>query len=370
MAGTSERDEGGNREAMRDFRAGNDTAREAAAWALRLFCGREPADEEEITLHSSHQTLDGMRRAFAETWEFRQFMDSVDGGRRRFGVPPFLLRPPRTDIAWKHEQPTLDEPVSQVCTGSQFKEPVYAEIAEALSVHAHPHRRTWEMAYITSVLASHGLIGLGRRAIGFGCGRERIPSLLASRGVEVLATDEPASDSVGQARWRGANQYASGLGDLFHAQIVHLDDFERLVEFGAVDMNDIPASLDGQFDCCWSMSALHHLGSIEKGMAFVEASLRTVKPGGFAVHTMDFNLSSNGDTLDNGVHVLPRRRDVEALCAHLASLGHQVLPLNLHTGYDAMDEVVDLPPHGLPHIKLYVDRYIITSFGIAIRKGA
>jgi hypothetical protein len=31
---------------------------------------------------------------------------------------------------------------------------------------------------------------------------------------------------------------------------------------------------------------------------------------------------------------------------------------------------VDLPPHGLPHIKLYVDRYITTSFGIAIRKGA
>ncbi|WP_203073421.1 SAM-dependent methyltransferase [Falsiroseomonas ponticola] len=365
----SDREEGGARAAREEFRAGNDTAREAAAWAIRLFCGREPADEEEISLHSGHHTIDGLRRAFAETWEFRQFLDSFDGSRRRFGMPGFLLRPPRADIAWKFEQPTLDEPVSQFCTGSQFKEPVFAEIAEALSVHAHPHRRTWEMAYITSVLASHGMIGLGRRAIGFGCGRERIPSLLASRGVEVLATDEPPGDSASQARWRAANQHASGLGDLFHNQIVHLDDFERLVEFGAVDMNDIPASLDGQFDCCWSMAAIPHLGSIDRGMAFVEASLRSVKPGGFAVHTLDVNLSSNGDTLENGPHTLARRRDLEALCAHLAAQGHQVLPLNLHTGYDAMDEVVDLPPHGLPHIKLYVDRFIATSFGIAIRKG-
>ncbi len=358
------------RVALDRWRAGDETAREAAAWAVRLFCGREPADEEEIALHAGHDTLDSMRRAFAETWEFRQFVDGMNiSGRRRFGVPPFLMRPPHADIAWKFEQPTLDEPVCQLCTGSQFKEPVYAEIAEALSVHAHPHRRTWEMAYVTSVLASHGMVGLGRRAIGFGCGRERIPSLLASRGVEVVATDEPPSDSADQQRWRNANQYATGLGDLFHGQIIHLDDFERLVEFGHVDMNDIPASLDGQFDCCWSMSALQHLGTLDRGIAFIEASLRTVKPGGIAVHTTDFNLSSNGETLETGFHTLLRRRDLEALCTHLTAQGHHVLPLNLHTGYDAMDEVVDLPPHGLPHIKLYVDRYVTTSVGIAIRKG-
>lgn len=369
MAGTSDQGRGMQRMPVDGWRAGDETAREAAAWAIRLFCGREPADEEEIRHLSQYETLDGLRRAFTENWEFRQFVDGMSGGRRRWGVPPFLMRPPRTDIPSKHEQPTLDEPVSQLCTGSQFKEPVYAEITEALAMHANPHRKTWEMAYITSVLATHGMIGVGRRAIGFGCGRERLPSLLASRGVEVVATDQPANDTADLARWRSSNQHASGLGDLFHNQIVHLDDFERLVEFGAVDMNDIPASLDGQFDCCWSMSALQYIGPLERSLAFVEASLRTIKPGGIAVHTTDFNLSSNGDTLDNGRQCILRRRDVEALCAHLTAQGHQVMPLNLHPGHDATDEVVDLPPHGLPHLKLFVDRYVTTSIGIAIRKG-
>ncbi len=45
------------------------------------------------------------------------------------------------------------------------------------------------------------------------------------------------------------------------------------------------------------------------------------------------------------------------------------MPLNLHTGHDAMDEIVDLPPHGLPHIKLFVDRFVTTSIGIVIRTG-
>jgi SAM-dependent methyltransferase len=350
--------------------AGEVSARDAAAWAIRLFCGREPADEAEIAQHSHHETLDGLRRAMAGTWEFRQFVESLGSGfRRQYGVPPFMLRPPRSDIPTRFEQPTLEEPVCQLCTASQFKEAVFEEITQALAVHAHPHRRTWEMAYVTSVLASHGLIGIGRRAIGFGCGRERIPSLLASRGVEILATDEPENASVEQARWRGVSMHAGKLGDLFHPQIVHLDDFERLVEFGAVDMNDIPASLDGQFDACWSMSAMQHLGSVQHGLAFVEASLRVLRPGGVAVHTTDFNLSSNSDTLEAGWHNLFRRRDLEALCAHLSAQGHQVMPLNLHPGHEQTDDVVDLPPHGLPHIKLYIDRFVATSVGIAVRKA-
>jgi SAM-dependent methyltransferase len=343
---------------------------DAAAWAIRLFCGREPADEGEIEFHRNHPTLDSLRRAFAETWEFRQFFESIGNERPKFGLPLFLLRPPSLPIPWKFEPPTLDEPVSQLCTAAQFQEDAFREIAQALCLHANPHRKTWEHCYIVSVLATFGMIGLGRRALGFGCGRERIPSLLASRGVEVLATDAPEGEKANSQGWRSTQQFASKLSDLFHPQIIHLDDFERLVGFEPVDMNAIPASLDGQFDCCWSSCSLEHLGSLKHGLDFIENSLRTLKPGGIAVHTTEFNLSSNEETVETPGLSIYRRQDIEGLVARLVEQGHEVLPLNLHPGFDPVDEHIDVPPYGLPHLKLMVAKMAVTSVGIVVRKRA
>ncbi len=343
---------------------------EAVAWALRLFCGREPADEAELAYHCAHPSLDTLRRAFAETWEFRQFLNTVQNVRPRFGVPVFLLRPPAENIPWKFEPPTLDEPVSQLCTASQFQEPVFAEIAAAMCVPANAHRKTWEHCYIISVLATYGMIGMGRRALGFGCGRERIPALLASRGVEVLATDAPEGGTANDQGWRSTDQFAGNLADLFYPQIIHLDDFERLVGFEPVDMNAIPAALDGQFDCCWSSCALEHLGSLQHGLDFIENSLRSLKPGGIAVHTTEFNLSSDVDTVETPGLSLYRRQDLEKLAARLTAQGHEVLPLNLHPGYDPVDEHIDVPPYGLPHLKVMVQKVAVTSVGIVVRKGS
>ncbi len=82
----------------------------------------------------------------------------------------------------------------------------------------------------------------------------------------------------------------------------HLCDrqqFNRFVEFREVDMNTVPDDLAG-YDFCWSACALEHLGSLDNGIKFIRRSLACLAPGGVAVHTTEFNTSSDEDTLLRG----------------------------------------------------------------------
>jgi SAM-dependent methyltransferase len=144
--------------------------------------------------------------------------------------------------------------------------------------------------------------------------------------------------------------------------------FDRLVQFEPVDMNNIPPHLKN-FDFCWSACCFEHLGSIEHGLNFVEQSLKTLRPGGLAVHTTEFNLSSNEATLEIPTLSLFRKRDIEALYGRLIAAGHKVWPLNLHPGTGPADEHIDLPPFGSPHLKVAVRAYATTSIGLVIEKG-
>jgi hypothetical protein len=355
--------------AMAPADAPGGVSREAVLWALRFFTNREPVDEAEVKLHQQHTTLESLRIAFARTWEFEQFYAQALAIRPTFAAAPFLLRPPADpSVPWKFEQPTLDQPVSQMCTASQFAEPAFAEIAGAMFTPVRMHRKLWEHVYIVDVLALAGLIAPGRRGLGFGVGRERIPALLASRGVQVLATDAPEEGATDSEGWRKTDQFAGKALDLFFPEIVSLESFERLVSYSPLDMNAIPADLDGQFDFCWSSCSLEHLGSLAHGMDFIEASLRPLKPGGLAVHTTELNLTSATDTMETPGLSLYRRQDFEALAARLVAQGHEVAPLNFHPGYEEEDGLVDAPPYALPHLKLKLGAWTVTSMGMIVRK--
>jgi SAM-dependent methyltransferase len=343
---------------------------EAVIWAMRLFLGREPRDAEELALHRQHAELAGLRRAFAASGEFQDWLGTVAPGRKRFARPAFLRgRPADPAIPWIAKPPTLAKPVSQLCTAAQLDEPAFARAITAIRVAPGYHRKLWEHAWIMAVLEAEGIAQPGRRAIGFGCGRERMPAHLAAQGMEVLATDAPEG-AVHTQGWASTRQHAAALADLRHPDIVAPDDFDRLVSFRPVDMNAIPDDLAGQFDACWSACSLEHLGSLAHGLDFIENSLKVLKPGGIAVHTTEFNLSSDTSTIETPGLSIYRRRDIEALLSRLAAQGHQLLPLNLHPGNAMLDAVVDLPPYGLPHLKVQVAALTVTSIGIAVRRRA
>ncbi len=256
--------------------------------------------------------------------------------------------------------------MSQLCTEGQLTEPAYVEWCAALGFSPDPHRKLWEYVWTAAVLERAGLLRPGIRAVGFGVGREPIPALLSARGVDVLATDAPP-DVVDRKAWIGTSQHADTLGPLRRPDMVADAEFDRLVRFAHVDMNAIPDDLS-DFDFCWSSCAFEHLGSLENGLRFVEECLRVLRPGGLAVHTTEFNLSSNDETVEQDVLCLYRRRDVEALFVRLTEQGHVCWPLNLYPGDGTMDTHVDVPPYGLPHVKLQFFEYVTTSLGIVVQK--
>lgn len=243
------------------------------------------------------------------------------------------------------------------------------------------HRKVWEYCYLLQGLFEADMLRDGVRGLGFGCGEEPIPSLLAQLGCRVTVTDlEPAE--AAQKGWVETAQHASSLESCHHPHLVSRDTFLAKVEHSYADMNAIPSHLR-DYDFCWSLCSLEHLGSIRKGLDFIEASLETLRPGGIAIHTTEFNYLNDKETIDNWPTVLFQRRHFEDLSAHLIAKGHAVAPLDFDTGAGPMDRFIDLPPYahdlhgagtaygtGAQHLKLMLDGFAATCFGIIIRKAA
>jgi hypothetical protein len=107
----------------------------------------------------------------------------------------------------------------------------------------------------------------------------------------------------------------------------------------------------------------------------MENSLACLRPGGIAVHTTEFNLDSNDDTLESRGLSVYRKRDLERfIVTRLLPHGHEILPLKLFPGSDQLDERVAnfekfaLVEYSEPMLKLHVGGYAITSLGVVIRK--
>lgn len=243
------------------------------------------------------------------------------------------------------------------------------------------HRKLWEFAFILQVLWQHGHLEGGKRGLGFGCGTEPIPSLLASYGIDIVATDLAADRQAGEG-WTATGQHTSSLESIFQAGLVDRKTFDRHVSLAYVDMRDIPGSLNG-FDFCWSICALEHLGTIAQGLDFVEASLSTLRSGGTAVHTTEYNFLDDERTIDNWPTVLFQRTHFKELHDRLTAKGHKVAPLDFNVGQKPLDRFIDIPPYpgdwtdyqksiwpARPtHLKLTIDGFASTCFGIIVQKA-
>ena len=268
----------------------------------------------------------------------------------------------------------------RICRQDDIENPWLWHWCRMLRIAPLYHRKIWEDCYVPQAIWEAGLLEPGRRALGFAVGTEVMPSFLASRGLDVVATDLTEGDQRSEG-WRATNQHAAQIHDLWKPDLVAEDTFLRKVTFRPLDMNAIPAEYSGQFDICWSICSFEHLGSIEKGLRFVENSVRCLKPGGIAVHTTEFNLDTIGDTIDDWGTVLFQRRHIEELGRRLAAAGHTMLPVDYASGAGVMDQFVDVPPFAHqpypmlsypspPHLRLSVDGFVATSIGLIIRAGS
>lgn len=256
---------------------------------------------------------------------------------------------------------------SCLCTQERLASPEFRAWAERLREPARMNRKIWEWCYIAEALAQRGMLAHGKRGLGFAVGKEPLPSLFAAHGATIVATDLP-DDRAAAAGWAATNQHAASLEALNERGLCPPELLRERVTFEPADMNRIPEHLRG-FDFVWSACSLEHLGSIARGEQFVYNALACLEPGGVAVHTTEYNVSSNDDTVDHRSTVLLRRRDVERIAATLEAAGHRVAPLDLSPGDMPLDEIVDVPPYrDEPHLKVQIKRYVCTSVGFVVEK--
>ncbi len=256
---------------------------------------------------------------------------------------------------------------SRLCTHAQFSQPWFTKWCEAIRERPAVHMKNWEFGYVAETLDRLGLLEPGRRAVGFGVGREPLISAFADRGVEVVATDlEP--DSREALGWVRSDQHAhGGVDDMLRDGACDPAKFRELVSWRGVDMRAIPDDVCG-FDFCWSICSLEHLGTLAAGLDFIENSLKTLVPGGIAVHTTAFNVHSNEDTLETGPTVAYRERDLLEFRDRLEAQGHEVAAFDLSRGDGLFDRYIDVPPYGEePGVRFLFASYTLSSVAIVVR---
>lgn len=257
---------------------------------------------------------------------------------------------------------------TELCKAADFRQPWYLRWCGELKEDPRFHRKQWEYVYILQSLWERSCIGEGKRGLGFAVGMEPLPSLLAAHGCSVLATDIFPEEGI-EKGWNNG-QLCMGIQSLNTRGLCDDILFRERVAYRPVDMNDIPADLHG-FDFTWSSCSFEHLGSIGRGIQFLENQMKTLKPGGWAVHTTEYNISSNTKTQDVGDTVIYRQRDMEELADRIRSMGHFVETPDYSLGGLPEDFMVDAKPHKQDvHIRLQEGPFIVTSIGIIIQKKA
>lgn len=258
---------------------------------------------------------------------------------------------------------------SELCKAADFHTEWFRRWCKELGEEPNFHRKQWEYVYAMQALWERGCIQPGKKGLAFAVGGEPLPSVFAGYGCEVLATDIFPEEGMKKG-WGATGQLCTGLEMLNQRGICDAQQFAKLVQYRAVDMTDIPADLAG-YDFNWSSCSFEHLGSIEKGIDFLLKQMDTLKPGGWSVHTTEYNVSSDEETQDNNDTVIYRQTDINRIVELLQRDGHFVEKTDFSLGGMPEDFMVDTIPHQQKiHLKLQIGRFVATSIGLIIRKRA
>lgn len=255
------------------------------------------------------------------------------------------------------------------CQAADFYHPRFIQLCKLIDDRPRFHRKQWEWVFVLHKLLESGAVQSGSRGLVFGVGREPLPAVFASLGANITATDAPL-DLATTSSWTSTNQHSAALEGLSYPAIVPDEKLGQHVTHAYCDMNAIGPEFTG-YDFNWSSCCFEHLGSLDAGLQFVVNAVETtLKPGGVAVHTTEFNASSNDRTIESGETVIYRRRDMEALVQRLRDRGHDVEEFRIGPFAHALDFHVDVPPYsGDVHLKLLLAGHTCTSVGIVVRRG-
>jgi hypothetical protein len=239
--------------------------------------------------------------------------------------------------------------------------------SDHLDGHQLRANKFWQNACICQAIYERTGLKPGNKGIGFGVGQERLPAVFAKNGIKVAATDQDYTTD--KAKYWSERELATGSQSLNKHHISEPDIFIRQIEYIPVDMTKIPERLFGQYDFVWSNCALGHLGSIQAGLGFIEKSLKCLVPGGVAVHTTELNILSDNQTVESGVTVIFRLKDIYELFVKLTEKGYNCSPLRFDLGRTEEDFRISMQPKfGNDFSKIQVGGHIITQAVLIITK--
>jgi 2-polyprenyl-3-methyl-5-hydroxy-6-metoxy-1,4-benzoquinol methylase len=258
---------------------------------------------------------------------------------------------------------------SCMCTERTLTSDDFQNWAEKLGeAPGHLHRKVWEWCFISQALQERGVLNSGKTGLGFAVGQEPLSAAFANCGANIVATDLFTAEAQANG-WVETSQHASGYDAINNRGLCSDADLRRLVEFKFANMNDISPEFDGKFDFVWSSCSLEHLGTLEHGKQFILNAMKCLKPGGIAVHTTEFNTSSDSATVESGDTVLYRACDIKDIARRLRAAGHSI-KIDWDHGSGVADGFVDLPPYKhVTHLKLQIEKYVVTSIGLIIQKA-
>lgn len=267
--------------------------------------------------------------------------------------------------------------LSRVCRERDFTEmesfirvlPPLQEVYPDLGIpKGITHRKVWEWAFIYATLEKNHMLQAGKKGLGFAVGGEPLPALFAGLGCKILASDYWEKE---ENEWVHNGQNLQGdLENLNKWGLCPPDVFHKNVSMANIDMNNLPTDLK-EFDFCWSSCAVEHLGDLQKGKDFLYNHINLLRRGGIAVHTIEFNTSSDEQTIESGDTVLFRKKDIEEIAARLRSSGCRII-CDFTYGLLPGDLFVDRIPYYSTdthyHLHLDIGGYDCTSYGLILQK--
>jgi hypothetical protein len=241
------------------------------------------SSDTTVTLHVPSPQQIG--KLVVQSWE--------NGGCSDVTVQTITILKPHSPTA-QYLRPEMIS--SMVCRYEHWSTDWFQNWSERLLFGSSPtggqiQRKLWEFCAIGRAFEERGMLRAGKSGLCFAAGREPLPSAFAAFGCDILATDL-ATD---QGKWE--TQHAATRADLFYEEIVSREDFDEHVNFRRVDMRNIRGIEPGKYDFLWSSCSFEHLGSLDAGLSFVTHAMKFLRPGGIAIHTTEFNLSSKDKTI-------------------------------------------------------------------------
>lgn len=232
------------------------------------------------------------------------------------------------------------------CIAVDFEADWYRRWARLIGYPAARHPKFWETAAIAEALTERGMLAPGKRGLGMGVGQEALPSIFASKGVFVTATDQDVAQ--GTAKGWDNGQLAHGALSVFHPHIVDRPSFEERVAFEPYDMTEFRDDFVDRYDFVWHNCAIGHIGSLAASVEQLKRSAQYLQDGGWLVFTTELNVTSFELTVDRDSDTcLWRLSDLRRLFAELESVGLSADRLRLRLGDAAEDLRVNYSSKGV-----------------------